>query len=79
VETFFQVFPTAKLSHTVRRARLITPDVMVADVDFEITGLPEDSGPIKGQVVIIRVRTEGAWKIAVERNISKVPAHSQKP
>jgi uncharacterized protein (TIGR02246 family) len=73
VETFFQIYPASKLSHTVRRARLITPDVMMSDEDFEITGLPMDSGPVKGQFVVVRVRTNGTWKIAAERNISKVP------
>ncbi len=77
LETFFQIFPSAKLTHTVRRARLVAPDVMVSDEDMEITGLPGDSGPIKGQVVVVRVRADGIWKIAAERNISKVPL--QKP
>jgi uncharacterized protein (TIGR02246 family) len=73
LDTFFDVYPSSKLSHTVRRARLIMPDVMVSDEDFEITGLPTDAGPVKGQFVIIRVKTDGTWKIAAERNISKVP------
>jgi hypothetical protein len=74
IEVFFQMFPSCKLAHTVRRARLVTPDCMVSDEDFEITGLPADSGPIEGQFIVIRVRTGGAWRIAAERNVSKVPA-----
>jgi uncharacterized protein (TIGR02246 family) len=77
METFFQIFPSAKLTHTVRQARLVAPEVMVSDEDFEITGLPGDSGPIKGQFVVVRVRADGTWKIAAERNVSKVPP--QKP
>jgi uncharacterized protein (TIGR02246 family) len=73
VQAFFQIFPASKLSHTVRRARFVTSDVMVSDEDFEITGLPNDAGPIKGQFVVVRVKVDGAWKIAAERNISKVP------
>jgi uncharacterized protein (TIGR02246 family) len=73
METFFQLFPSAKLTHAVRRARLVTPDVMVSDEDMEITGLAADAGPIRGQVVVVRVRADGTWKIAAVRNISKVP------
>lgn len=74
LETFFQTFPAARLSHSVRRARLIAPHVMLSDEDFEITGLPRDSGPIKGQFVVVRVQTEGVWRIAAERNVSRIPS-----
>jgi uncharacterized protein (TIGR02246 family) len=73
VATFFRMCPSAKLTHTVRRARLVTPDVMVVDEDFEIAGLPEESRPIKGSFVVIRVRVDGSWKIAAERNVSYDP------
>lgn len=74
LETFYQLYPSAKLAHNVRKARTIAPEVMVSDEDFELTGLPADAGPIKGQFVVVRVRANGAWKIAAERNVSKVPA-----
>jgi hypothetical protein len=77
LETFFQICPSAKVSHTVRTARMITPDVMLSDEDFEISGLPADSGPIKGQCVVIRIKVDGTWKITAERNVSKAPP--QKP
>ena len=73
VETFFEMNPSAKLTHTVRRARLIAPDVMLVDEHFEITGLPEESRPIRGKSLIVRVRVDGSWKIAAERNISYDP------
>jgi uncharacterized protein (TIGR02246 family) len=73
VATFFQMNPSAKVTHTVRRARLIAPDVMLVDEDFEITGLPEESRPIKGKFVIVCVRVDGSWQIAAERNISYDP------
>ena len=75
VATFFQMYPSAKLAHTVRRARLVAPDVMVVDEDFEITGLPGESRPIKGKLVVVRVLADGCWKIAAERNISYDPPH----
>ena len=75
VTTFFQMNPSAKLTHTVRRARLIAPDVMLVDEDFEITGLPEEPRPIRGKFlsVRVRVRVDGNWKIAAERDISYDP------
>ena len=75
VATFWQMYPSAKLAHTVRRARLVAPDVMVVDEDFEITALPGESRPIKGKLVVVRVWADGCWKIAAERNISYDPPH----
>jgi len=72
-ETFFEVFPDARLTQTVLSARLIRPDLLIADVDFEIKGLPSDSGPIRGRAVVIRVKDGGAWKITADRNVSKTP------
>ena len=73
VTTFFQMNPSAKLTHTVRRARLIAPDVMLVDEDFEISGLPEEPRPIRGKFMSVRVRVDGSWKIAAERDISYDP------
>ena len=73
VETFFEMNPTAKLTHTVRRARIIAPDVMLVDEDFEIGGLPGEPRPIRGKFLSVRVRVDGSWKIAAERNISYDP------
>jgi hypothetical protein len=71
---FFDLFPDARLSQTVVSARLIRPDVLIADVDFEITGLPGGAGPIRGRSVVIRVNESGAWKIAADRNVSRTHA-----
>jgi hypothetical protein len=67
---FFVLYPDARLSQTVVNARLIRPDLLIADVDFEIVGLPGELGPIRGRSVIIRLNEAGAWKIAADRNIS---------
>ncbi len=72
-ETFFEVYPDTRLKQTVTRARLIRPDVLIADLDFEITGLPDNAGPIRGRAVTIRVLESGVWKIAAERNTSGTP------
>ncbi|MDR3638585.1 MAG: hypothetical protein P4L84_32570 [Isosphaeraceae bacterium] len=70
-ETFFMLCPNARLTETVRYARLIRPDLLIADVDFEIKGLGDDQGPIEGRAVVIRVLEAGVWKIAAERSFSK--------
>jgi uncharacterized protein (TIGR02246 family) len=71
--TFFSAFPDSRLSQTVLSARRIRPDLLIADVEFEINGLPGDSGPIRGRAVILRVKEGVRWKIAAERNVSRTP------
>jgi uncharacterized protein (TIGR02246 family) len=73
-EAFFSLYPDTKLTQTVLHARLIRPDLLIADVDFEIKGFPDDAGPIRGRSVILRVNEAGTWKIAAERNVSRTPA-----
>jgi uncharacterized protein (TIGR02246 family) len=70
-ETFFSLYPDSRLTQTVLSARLIRPDTLIADVDFEIKGLTSDFGPIRGRSVIVRVKEGDTWKIAAERNVSK--------
>jgi uncharacterized protein (TIGR02246 family) len=71
---FFDLYPDARLSQSVATVRLIRPDLLIADVDFEITGLPGDAGPIRGRSLVIRVKESGAWKIAADRNVSRTHA-----
>jgi uncharacterized protein (TIGR02246 family) len=72
--TFFDLYPKARLSQAVMTARLIRPDVLITDVDFEIVGLPDEAGPIRGRSLVIRVNESGAWKIAADRNVSRTHA-----
>ena len=71
---FFDLYPDARLSQTVVTCRLIRADVLIADVDFEISGLPGDFGPIRGRCLVIRVDDSGDWKIAADRNVSRTHA-----
>lgn len=73
-EMFFDVYPDVRLKQTVVSARLIRPDVLISDSEFELTGFPQGEGPIRGRAVTIRVLESGAWKIAAERNVSTNPA-----
>jgi uncharacterized protein (TIGR02246 family) len=72
-EAFFSLCPDSRLKQTVCYARLIQPDVLIADIDFEIVGLPSNAGPVRGRAVTIRVLEAGVWKIAAERNVSRTP------
>ena len=72
-ETFFSVFPNARLTQTVLSAHMVRPDLLLADVDFELTGLPSDAGPIRGRAVVVRVLDSGVWRIAAERSFSRTP------
>ena len=72
-EVFFSSYPGAKLTETVLSARLIRPDVLIADVDFEIKGMPGDAGPILGRSVVVRVLESGAWKISAGRSFAREP------
>jgi hypothetical protein len=71
---FFDLYPNARLSQGVVTARLIRPDVLIADLDFEINGLPGGAGPIRGRSVVIRVKDSGVWQIAADRNVSRTHA-----
>jgi uncharacterized protein (TIGR02246 family) len=73
IETFCSTFPNAKLTLTVRHARLIRPDLLIAEARFEIKGLPKDAGPIQGRAVTVRVLESGAWKIAADRGLARTP------
>lgn len=73
IDMFWSTLPNSKLARTVRSARLIRPDMLISEADFEITGLPEDVGPIQGRAIAIRVLESGAWKITAERNFSRAP------
>jgi uncharacterized protein (TIGR02246 family) len=73
IETFCSVFPDARLTRKVLSARLIQPDVLTGEVEFEIRGLPKDAGPIRGRAMTVRVLESGRWKIAAERNLSRTP------
>jgi hypothetical protein len=72
-EAFFSLCPDARLKQTVLYARLIRPDLLISDIEFELTWLPRNLGPICGRAATIRVLEGGQWKIAAERNVSRTP------
>jgi hypothetical protein len=70
-DTFFSVYPNCRITEKVVYARMVRPDLLIADADFEIKGLGDEEGPIKGRALVVRVLEKGVWKIAAERSFSK--------
>jgi uncharacterized protein (TIGR02246 family) len=73
IETFCSKFPNAKLTFSSHSARLIRPDMLIAEVEFEITGLPKNAGPIQGRAVTVRMVESGVWKVAAARGLARTP------
>src|SRR5262249_44586625 len=73
MDSFCSTFPDATLTLTVRSARLIRPDLLIAEAEFEIKGLPRDAGPIQGRAVTVRVLESGVWKISADRGLARTP------
>jgi uncharacterized protein (TIGR02246 family) len=73
IDSFCSTFPNAKLTVTVRSARLIRPDLLIAEAEFEIKGLPKGTGSIQGRTVSVRVLESGVWKIAADRGLARTP------
>lgn len=66
----FQVYPKAKLKKKVEFARLITPDVLVVDETFELSGFPPEAGPSTGATTIIYKKSGNRWDVVCERLIA---------
>lgn len=62
-----------RLKATLRNARLITPELLETDSDYEITGMPGTTGPVKGSSVILRKKQGDRWLIVMERQIGVLP------
>jgi len=68
-------------SHTIRRIRLVTPEVAIVDIDNEVRGVkslpggipvPAD-GVMKTQLMQIFVRREGHWWVEAYHNVDITP------
>ncbi|HEX4913726.1 MAG TPA: SgcJ/EcaC family oxidoreductase [Vicinamibacterales bacterium] len=72
--TFFK--GTTK-THTVRRIRLITPDVAIVDIDNEVRGIKTmpagiavpPGGVLKTQLMQVFVRRNGQWWVEAYHNV----------
>jgi uncharacterized protein (TIGR02246 family) len=69
-------------SHTIRRIRLVTPEVAIVDIDNEVRGVkslpggipvPAD-GVLKTQLMQVFVRREGRWWVEAYHNVDLKPA-----
>lgn len=77
--TFFK--GTTK-KHTVRRIRLLTPDVAIVDVENEVHGVktlpggvpPPPDGVLRTQLMEVFARRDGRWWVEAYHNVHVKPA-----
>jgi uncharacterized protein (TIGR02246 family) len=80
-EAFQGVLAGTKLSLTVRKLRLIRPDVAVADLDLRISGIPSPSGAgdgpgeeVRTSLLLVLVEEGGRWQITAHHNVMQSAA-----
>jgi len=66
-EAFQGVLAGTKISLTVRKLRLLRPDVAVADLDTRVSGLPGGEARISQMLVL--VEEDGRWWITAQHNV----------
>jgi len=67
VDLFSGAYKGGTTSSTVRTFRYITPDVVLVEIDSEVTGLPGMKTPRVLQATTIYVRHDGKWEISAHR------------
>ena len=70
---FFETFPGATIKRGVTLARFVTPDVIISDGWYEITGLPKQEGPIRANCMVVMRKQGNSWKTVAVRNVDLVP------
>jgi ketosteroid isomerase-like protein len=58
---------------TLNHARLITPELLETDSNYEVRGLPGMAGPLKGSAILLRRKQADRWLIVMERHIVVIP------
>jgi uncharacterized protein (TIGR02246 family) len=76
-ENFFQEYPKVRLAGTVVNAQFVTPDVLVSEVSYTVTGLPSSTGPYNYHSFRVSKKIGGAWKLVLARNVSLAPASGE--
>ena len=78
-EAFQGVLAGTKVSMAVRRLRLIRPDVVIADLDTRVSGIPVDGDGPGGEVrisqMLVLVEENGRWWITGQHNAMQPAAH----
>jgi uncharacterized protein (TIGR02246 family) len=78
-EAFQGVLAGTKLSLTVRKLRLVRPDVAVVDLDLRISGMPvpppqASNGPdgeLRTSLLLVLVEEDDRWWITAQHNVKQ--------
>jgi uncharacterized protein (TIGR02246 family) len=73
-EAFQGILAGTKLSLTVRKLRLVRPDVAVADLDLCISGTP--GGEMRTSLMLVLVEENDRWWITAQHNVPKSAGHN---
>jgi uncharacterized protein (TIGR02246 family) len=76
-DAFQGVLAGTKLSPTVRKLRLVRPDVAVVDLDLRISGMPvpqpgasnASGGEVRTSLMLVLVEEDDGWWITAHHNV----------
>ena len=71
------VYKGARIKRTVESVEVIAPDVVLADITFEITNIA-GGGNRTGRTAVVLVRSNNAWKVAATRSMVPTAAGALK-
>ena len=82
-EAFQGVLAGTRLSLEVRKLRLVRPDVVVADLDLRISGLPVPpsgagngpGGEMRTSLMLVLLEEDGRWWITAQHNVAQSAGH----
>jgi len=81
-EAFRGVLAGTKISLSVRKLRLVRPDVAVVDLGLRISGLPVPPGTsdapaaeMHASLLLVLVEEDGRWQITAHHNVAQSAPH----
>jgi uncharacterized protein (TIGR02246 family) len=72
-EAFQGVLAGTRLSPTVRKVRLVRPDVAVVDLDTRVSGMP--GGEVRISQMLVLVAEDDRWWITAQHNAMQSAGH----
>ena len=72
-EAFQGVLAGTKISQTVRKLRLLRPDVAVVDLDTRVSGMP--GGEVRISQMLVLLQEDDRWWITAQHNVMQSAGH----
>lgn len=72
-QSLFEMFPKARLKLALDGARSLMPDVIVAGLTYEVTGMPAGAGPVRAVTFLVLQKRDGQWLVASGRHLAVEP------